>query len=238
MTQQVVGHFTSEMQARWAMRDLRDAGFTQVTLDETAGSGAADLIVDGGTHEADALGIMARHGAEWMRRMGGGQIGDVSNAPREGDNEPVITEPLVAEPAPVQGAASSDTPATTERPNLSQSTGQFYDMMRSQSDDGTVPPTSQREAITTPPLGKHDRTVPGARSGTGGAPVVAANAPPAASGPPETPLQRFAARPSAEETPDPAPGHLARARSLIVEPADAPGQGSQLQDMGDTKPEL
>ena len=33
--------------------------------------------------------------------------------------------------------------------NLSQDTGQFDDMIASRSDDGTMPPTAESEAITT-----------------------------------------------------------------------------------------
>jgi hypothetical protein len=106
-----------------------------------------------------------------------------------------------------------------ERQNLAQTTGQYYDMMRTESDDGTAPPTAEREAITAPPDADRDRAAPTARVSSTGAPQSPRAAPPAdVSRRPETPLQQFAARGAAETSPEPDRIQVMEAKELIEEP--------------------
>jgi hypothetical protein len=237
MSRTVAGLFPSPVQAGWARRDLKESGFQDVDLDEQrTPSGESLLTVQAGSRETEAIRIMARHGAEWMQKQEGQQIGDISNAPREGDNAPVITEPLDSPDALRKSVAPGATPeeqSSFERANLAQSTGQYYDMTRSRSDDGTVPPSAIREAITTPPTAEYDQTMPGARKSTSGAPEAPQGIPPADTPrQPETPLQEFAARPSSESEPAPNGADVAQARKMIESPVSPPPGPPQVQDRG------
>ena len=176
MAQAVSGLFTSAEQARWAIGDLKSAGFTDAQISSgppgpgavtgvdlnDATDGHTVVSVAAGSREAEAIQVMARHSAEMLRRPNGGEIGDISDAPREGDGRPVTTEPAPAGVAyvrdidPTQGNEG----AQAARGNLAQTSGQYYDMMRTSSDDGTVPPTAQREAITAPTTGGAEQIHP------------------------------------------------------------------------------
>ena len=224
MAQAVSGLFTSAEQARWAIEDLKSAGFTAaqivagppeagavtgVDLND-ATDGHTVVSVTAGEREAEAIEVMARHSAEMLRRPNGGEIGDISDALRESDGRPVLTEPApagvvyVRDIDPTQGNEG----AQAVRGNIAQTSGQYHDMMRSNSDDGTVPPTAQREAITAPPLGGAGQIAPsiGATGVADTAPMADDSdaGPPRATGGPRTPLEEFAARDTSatEATPD------------------------------------
>jgi len=223
MAQAVSGLFTSAEQARWAIGDLKSAGFTDaqissgppepgavtdVGLDDTT-DGHTVVSVAAGSRETEAIEVMARHSAEMLRRPNGGEIGDISNAPREADGRPVLTEPAPAGVAYVRDIDPTQGNAQAVRGNLAQTSGQYYDMMRTSSDDGTVPPTAQREAITAPPLGGAVQITPSTRAGsvvdTAPMPESSDAGPRRATGGPRTPLEEFAARDTSdlETTPDP-----------------------------------
>lgn len=224
MAQAVSGLFTSAEQARWAIKDLKSAGFTDAQIvvgpPEVGAATSVDLndasdghtvvSVTTGEREAEAIEVMARHSAEMLRRSNGGEIGDISDAPREADGQPVMTEPAPAgvvyvhDIDPTQGNEG----AQAVRGNIAQTSGQYYDMMRTSSDDGTVPPTARREAITAPPLGGAERIAPNTRAtGVAGTAPMADGSdagPRRATGGPRMPLEEFAARDTSatEATPD------------------------------------
>lgn len=210
MAQAVSGLFTSAEQARWAIEDLKSAGFTaaqivagppgfgavtSVDLND-ATDGHTVVSVTAGAREADAIEVMARHSAEMLRRPNGGEIGDISDAPREADGQPVLTEPAPAGVAyvrdidPTQGNEG----AQAVRGNIAQTSGQYYDMMHTSSDDGTVPPTAQREAITAPPLGGAERITSDTRATGVVDTTLSTDGQRRATGGPRTPLEEFAAR--------------------------------------------
>ena len=224
MAQAVSGLFTSAEQARWAIEDLKSAGFTAAQIVAgPPGFGAATSVdlndatdghtvvsVTAGEREAEAIEVMARHSAEMLRRPNGGEIGDFSDAPGEADGQPVMTEPVPAGVAYVRDIdpRQGNEGAQAARGNLAQTSGQYYDMMRSKSDDGTVPPSAQREAITAPSLEGAEQIAPNNRA-TGvvhTAPITDSvdAGPRRATGGPRTPLEEFAARDTSvtEATPD------------------------------------
>jgi len=117
--------------------------------------------------------------------------------------------------------------------NIPEATGQVYDMMRTTSDDGTVPPTARREGMLAPPTPGYDRTEPGRRTSSTGAPEPAVNsAPDPAQVPqgPRTPLEEFAAHAAGEAEATPDPALSARARRLIEQPVTGPSGGPQVPD--------
>jgi hypothetical protein len=123
-------------------------------------------------------------------------------------------------------------PAVPEE-NIPEATGQVYDMMRTSSDDGTVPPTAQREGMLMPPTPDYDRTEPGKRYSSTGAPEPAVNSAPDPTQVPHgkrTPLEEFAARTSSEGEATPDPALTARARRLIEEPVPGPAGGPQVPE--------
>ena len=123
--------------------------------------------------------------------------------------------------------------ASSHEENIPEATGQVYDMMRTTSDDGTVPPTARREGMLAPPTPDYDRTEPGRRLSSSGAPEAAINR---ASDPshiprdPRTPLEEFAARASSEGEATPDPALATRAHRLIEEPVPGPAGGPQVPD--------
>jgi hypothetical protein len=220
----VTGHFTSVEQATMAAEELRQGGFqADVISQQQLDDGTVALTVLAGSRETEAIQIMSRHSPEAIEKQEGQEIGYISNAPREGDGAPVITEPADALRVRKRVAATPEEQSPFERRNLAQTTGQYYDMMRSQSDDGTVPPTVHREAVTAPPTADRDRTTPGAVTSSSRAPEVAAGAPPPTElRMPETPLQEFAARGSAETQSGTDRRQVMQARQMIEEPAPSP----------------
>lgn len=87
-----VGVFESAEAADLAMQDLRAAGFEAV--DRRDAADAVLVMVRANERETEALQIMARHAPRSLQREQGELIGDVSDAPREGDDAPVVTEPV------------------------------------------------------------------------------------------------------------------------------------------------
>lgn len=231
MDRTVAGLFTSAEQANWATRDLKEAGFREADLDtRLLEQGRTLVTVRAGSRETTALDILARHGPESIEKNEGQRVGDISNAPRETDNAPVVTEPVESLHADTTVTLTPEERSPAGRKNLAQATGQYYDMMRSESGDGTVPPTARREAITTPHTTDYDQAVPGARYSTSGAPQVPGGAPPEdiLRGP-RTPLQEFAARASAEDTPTPDTRGVLKAREMIEPPLSPPPGAPQVQ---------
>lgn len=117
--------------------------------------------------------------------------------------------------------------------NIPEATGQVYDMMRTSSDDGTVPPTARREGMLAPPTPDYDRTEPGRRVSSTGAPEAAVNHVPDPAQVPEgprTPMEEFAAHAAHEGEATPEPALAARARRLIEEPVPGPAARPQVPD--------
>lgn len=89
-----VGVFESVEAADLAIQDLHAAGF-----EATRRGNATDatlVVVQAKERETEALQIMATHSPRSLQREHGELIGDVSDAPREGDDAPVVTEPIPA----------------------------------------------------------------------------------------------------------------------------------------------
>lgn len=236
MIRAVTGHFTSVEQATMAVGELRDRGFQADTISQQQlDDGTAALTVLAGSRETEAIEAMSRHGAEAVKKQEGQEIGYISNAPREGDDAPVLTEPAEAVRIRKNVAPTPEEQSPFERRNRAQTTGQYYDMMRSTSDDGTVPPTVHREAVTAPPTADLDRTVPGATTSSSGAPETATiPPPPAAQRRPTTPLQEFAARGGALAA-EPDRRQVMQARAMIEEPIPSPVIETQQRAHGETQ---
>jgi len=88
------GVFESAEAADLAIQDLRAAGFE--TIDRRGTMDATLVQVRADERETEALQIMAGHTPRSLQREHGELIGDVSDAPREGDDAPVVTEPIPA----------------------------------------------------------------------------------------------------------------------------------------------
>jgi hypothetical protein len=88
------GVFESAEAADLAIQDLRAAGFE--TIDRRNTADATLVMVHASERETEALQIMAKHSPRSLQREHGELIGDVSDAPRAGDDAPVVTEPIPA----------------------------------------------------------------------------------------------------------------------------------------------
>lgn len=234
MIRAVTGHFTSMEQAALAAGELRRSGFDPDTISQQQlADGGVALTVLAGSRETGAIQAMSRHGAEAIEKQEGQEIGDISNAPREGDNAPVITEPADAVRVRTHVRWTPEEQSPFEQQNRAQTTGQYYDMMRTESDDGTVPPTVHREAVTAPPTADLDRTIPGARTSSTGAPAI--DPPPYGSRRPETPLQEFAARGGMEPSTPPDRVHVMQARAMIQDPVPSSAVDARRQIRSDDR---
>lgn len=114
--------------------------------EEQVHSGRALVAVRAGERSGDVRRLLAANGGEIDRPASATPVAASSQAART--------------LAPVSNPASGTHEPRTLAPttNLAQDSGQFADMMHTTSDDGTVPPTAHREAITTGTDGAHDYT--------------------------------------------------------------------------------